>query len=146
MQWAIADSLGLIHKDGTKTCHHHFDPPQRGWLPRFGILRGIIWMGTWKTLHPRKILHATSSISVHGSFHQASLEPGHSGLELRTWATAAPNIKFEPYIIYNNPIYPNLRRLEDKFPKRLAPFFLRRIFFTIVSIFFDIEWYFRFCR
>ena len=44
-------------------------------------------METWKTLHPRRNLHAPSSISVHGSFHQANLEPGSSGQELRTLPT-----------------------------------------------------------
>ena len=27
---------------------------------------GVDWMGTWRTLHPRRILHATGAISVHG--------------------------------------------------------------------------------
>ena len=33
--------------------------------PRFGTPRGVIWMGTWRTLHPRRILHAPGAISVH---------------------------------------------------------------------------------
>ena len=65
-QWAITDGLGLILKDGPETCHHNFDLPRRGWLPCFGTPRGIICMGSWRTLHPRWILHAPGSISVHG--------------------------------------------------------------------------------
>ena len=44
-------------------------------------------MGTWRTLHPKLILYAPVAISVHGSFRQASLEPGPSGQELRTLLT-----------------------------------------------------------
>ena len=40
-------------------------------------------MGTWRTLHPRRILHEPGAISVHDSFRQVSLEPGPSGQELR---------------------------------------------------------------
>ena len=40
-------------------------------------------METWRTLHPRRILHAPGAISAHGCFRQASLEPGPSGQELR---------------------------------------------------------------
>ena len=74
-------------KDEPETCYRNFDPPWREWLPRFDTPRGIIWMGTWRTLHPRRILHAPGAISVHGSFRQASLEPGPSGQELRTLST-----------------------------------------------------------
>ena len=44
-------------------------------------------MRTWRTLHPRRILHAPDAISVHGSFHQVSLEHGPSGQVLRTLPT-----------------------------------------------------------
>ena len=44
-------------------------------------------MGTWRTLYPRRILHALDDISVHCSLRQASLEPGPSGQELRTRPT-----------------------------------------------------------
>ena len=44
-------------------------------------------MGTWRTLHPRRILHSPGAISVHDSFHQASLEPEPSGQELSTLPT-----------------------------------------------------------
>ena len=44
----------------------NFDPPRRGWLPRFDTPRGIIWMGTWRTLHPRRILYAPGAINEHG--------------------------------------------------------------------------------
>ena len=37
--------------------------------------------------HPRRILRAAGAISVHGSFRQASLEPGSSGQELWTLPT-----------------------------------------------------------
>ena len=77
MQWAIADGLGFIPKDAPETYHHNFDQPRRGWLPRFGTPRSIIWMGTWRTLHPRRILHARGVISVHVGF---------SPCEPQTWA------------------------------------------------------------
>ena len=48
MQWAIADCLGLILKDGPETYHYNFDPPQRGWLAHFGTPGHIIYMGSWK--------------------------------------------------------------------------------------------------
>ena len=38
-------------------------------------------MGIWRTLHPRRILHAPGVISLHDVFRQASIEPG---LELKT--------------------------------------------------------------
>ena len=41
-KWAIPDGLGLIPEDDAETCHHNFDPPRRGWLLRFGTLRGIV--------------------------------------------------------------------------------------------------------
>ena len=44
-------------------------------LPHFGTPRSIIWMGTWRTLHTRRILHAPDANSVHGGFRQLSLEP-----------------------------------------------------------------------
>ena len=31
------------------------------------LCRGIIWMGTWRTLHPLWISHTLGAISVHGS-------------------------------------------------------------------------------
>ena len=38
--------------------------------------------GTWRTLHPRRILHAPGAISVHGGLWLVtSLEPGPSGLK-----------------------------------------------------------------
>ena len=43
----------------------HYDL-RRVWFPRFGTPRGIIWIGTWRTLHPRQILNAPGAISVHG--------------------------------------------------------------------------------
>ena len=52
----------------------------------FGTPKGIIWMGTWRTLQPRRIL-APGAISVYDSFRLASLEPGPSGQELRTLRT-----------------------------------------------------------
>ena len=58
----------MIPKNDPETCHRNFDPPQRGWLLRFGTPRGIIWMGTWITIHPWRILHASGAISVHSYF------------------------------------------------------------------------------
>ena len=58
--------LEFIPKDDPETCHYNFGLPQRGWLTRFGIPKGIKWMGTWKTFHHRRILHAPGAISVHG--------------------------------------------------------------------------------
>ena len=85
--WDIADGRGFIPKDDPETCYRNFDPPRRGWLPNFGTPTGIIWVGTWRTLLPRQILHAPISFSVHGSFCLASLEPGPSDQELRTLPT-----------------------------------------------------------
>ena len=45
MQWAIAEDLGLIPKDGPETCHHNFDLPWRGWIPGLATPRGIILNG-----------------------------------------------------------------------------------------------------
>ena len=42
----------------------------------FGTSRGIILMQTWRTLHPRRILHASGAISVY-----RGVSPG----EPRTW-------------------------------------------------------------
>ena len=64
----LLSSLGLIPKDGPETCHHNFDLPRMGLLPRFGTPRGIIWMGTWRSLHPRQTLLAPGAISVYGGF------------------------------------------------------------------------------
>ena len=64
-----------------------FDQPLRGWLPRFDIPRGIIWMGAWRTLHPRRILHAPGAINVHGGF-----SPGEPRIrELRSRAERSTN-------------------------------------------------------
>ena len=41
-RWTIADGLGLYSKNVPRICHHNFDLPRRGWLPRFGNPRGII--------------------------------------------------------------------------------------------------------
>ena len=67
MRWAIADSLGFIPEDDPKTCNHNFDPPWRGWLSRFGTPRDIIWMGTCRILHPRRILPAPRLVLVDSS-------------------------------------------------------------------------------
>ena len=89
-QWSIADDLTFVSKDGQKTCNHNFDLPRRGWLPHFGTPRGIIWMRTWRTLHPWRILHAPDAISVYGVASQASLEPGRSRTELSALPTERP--------------------------------------------------------
>ena len=90
--WAIADGLGLIPKDDPEICHRNFDPSRRGWLSRFGTPRGIIRMVTWRTLHLRRILHASGAISKHGSFSPG--EPRTRALQSRNeysadWATEA---------------------------------------------------------
>ena len=54
-------------EDDPEICHHNFDLPRRGWFPRFGTPRGIIWTGTWRTLHPRWILRAPAAINIHAS-------------------------------------------------------------------------------
>ena len=58
----------LIHKGGDGS-------------PRFDSPRSIIWMETWRTFFPRRMLHQVplANMSV---FPQASLEPEHSGHEL----------------------------------------------------------------
>ena len=68
MQWANANGVVLIPKDGPQTCHHYFDLPlpRRGWLPHFDTPMRIILMGAWRILPPRRILHAPGAISFHG--------------------------------------------------------------------------------
>ena len=47
-------------------------------------------MGTWRTLHPRRILYTPGAISIYGCVSQASLEPVPSEAECSAdWATAA---------------------------------------------------------
>ena len=90
-----AVGLGFIPKDDSETCHHNFDPPRRGWLPCFGIPIGIIWIGTWKTLHTRPILHAPGAISVHDSVSLSELRTRdlRSGAECSSdLPTAGPSI------------------------------------------------------
>ena len=41
--------------------------------------RGIIWMRAWRTLYPRRILHAPGAIKM---FRQVRLKPGPSSPEL----------------------------------------------------------------
>ena len=36
MQWIIADSVEFTLMNDPETCHNNFDPPQKGWLHRFG--------------------------------------------------------------------------------------------------------------
>ena len=62
-------------------------------LPCFGNPRGIIWMGTWKTLHLRRILCVPGAISVHGGFSPG--KPRTRAIRSRDqdttdWITAAP--------------------------------------------------------
>ena len=63
-KWAFADGLGFSPEDDPERCRHNFHLPWRGWLPCLVIPRGIIWMGTWRTWHPRQILHAPSAINL----------------------------------------------------------------------------------
>ena len=85
--WAIADSQGFIPKDDPETWYRNFGPPWRGWLPRFGTPKGIIWMRTWRTMRKRWILHAPGAISVHG---------GVSTGEPRTRAISDPELSGHP--------------------------------------------------
>ena len=55
-----ADGLRLIPRNGMNICHHNSDSSRRGWLPR-----GIIFIGSCRTLLPRWILSAQRAISVH---------------------------------------------------------------------------------
>ena len=92
--WAIADSQGFIPKDDPETWYRNFGPPWRGWLPRFGTPKGIIWMRTWRTMRKRWILHAPGAISVQGGFSLGGPRTLAllSGAEDSTdWATAALN-------------------------------------------------------
>ena len=90
-QWDIADDLEFVLKDYLETCHHNFDPSRREWLSHFDTPRGIIWMGTWRTLYPRWILHASDAISIHGGVlaGKPRAQVRRSGTEHSAdWATA----------------------------------------------------------
>ena len=57
-------------------------------------------MGTWKTLHPRLILHTPGAISLHGSFStgKPQTQAIRSGAEDSTdWATEAFTEPQRPY-------------------------------------------------
>ena len=114
-QWAIADGLGFIPKDDLETCHRNFDQPRSGWLLRFGTPRGTIWMGTYGTLHPQRILHAPVAISLHDSFCQAIIDTGPSGQELSTLTTGQ--------------LRPNMRVKANSFNSKFETFYIILIFF-----------------
>ena len=114
-----ADGLGLIPKDSSKTHHPNFDPPWRGWLPSFSILRGTICMGTWTTLHPWRILYAPGALSGHrqiskcskSAFRQASLSHWPSCPVLSALSTG-PTRSFLMYeddfiLVFNNLKWPS---------------------------------------
>ena len=65
-QWVIADDLRLIPENNLETYHHDFDLPRRGWLSNFDTPTCLMWMETWRTLHPRRVIHAPGVISVQG--------------------------------------------------------------------------------
>ena len=90
-KWGIADVLGFNPKNDPETCHRNFNAPKMGWLPHFRTPRGIIYMGTWRTLLTRRILHAPGAIS---SFRQASLEFGPQSVveDFTVCTAAAPEI------------------------------------------------------
>ena len=69
----IAEGLVFIPKNDRETCHLKFDPPRSGWLLHIGIPRCIIWMKTWRTLQPRRILHASCAIHVHSGFSSGEI-------------------------------------------------------------------------
>ena len=55
--------------------------------------RVIIWMGTWRTLHPQRILHRPNTICVHGSVSPGVPRPWAlwAGAECSAdWSTANP--------------------------------------------------------
>ena len=106
LRWrAIANGLGFIPTDDPETCHRNYDPPRREWLSRYGAPRCIIRMGTWRTLHPRRILYAPGVISVQRHFRQASFEPGPSGQELRTLPTGQLTYDLKCWVTYNVTLY-----------------------------------------
>ena len=70
-QWAIVIGLRYIRKDDPET-HHNFDPPRRGWLSCLGTSIGMIWMGTLRTLHPRKFYMHLASLAFMAVFNQAN--------------------------------------------------------------------------
>ena len=112
--WATADGLGFIPKDVPETCHCNFDPLRRGRLLRFSTPRGIIWMGIWRTLYSRRILHATSAISVHGRFSPG--EPLIRVIQSRVQnsthlATVAPGKKVKSW--HFSTIYSTYGKLRD---------------------------------
>ena len=83
IQWAIADGLGLIPNNGPEICHHTFDPPRRGWLPRFRTPRDIFRMGIWRTLQSQQILHAPGAISMHGNVSAGKPRRKYSVITMR---------------------------------------------------------------
>ena len=102
-------------------CHTRFLIWRQGLSRRLKTLdvtpRGIIWMGAWRTLHPRRILHALGAISVHGNFRQESLKPGPSGQELRTLPTGQlqPPVKSGEPVSQNSEMERWIRLLENIF-------------------------------
>lgn len=64
----VADRFELIPKDCLETYHHNLDPPQRGWHGPYAlvILRSIIWMGNWTSLHKQQILNESDAVRIHG--------------------------------------------------------------------------------
>ena len=89
MQSDIAVDLRRISKDDLETCHHNFDPPRRVCLPRFGTPRGIIWMGTWRTLHSEEFYMHHVPLAYILVFHQASLELRSGAEYSANWETKA---------------------------------------------------------
>ena len=94
--------------------HHNFHHVRRGWLLRFSTPRGIIWMGIWRTLYSRRILHATSAISVHGRFSPG--EPLIRVIQSRVQnsthlATVAPGKKVKSW--HFSTIYSTYGKLRD---------------------------------
>ena len=98
--WLVGFNFGRQLSSGllpTVWDTHNFDPPQRGCYSAWGshtlcvcpshhlspaTPTDMIWIGTWRTLHPRWIFHAQAPLAYMALFRRASLEPRPSGPEL----------------------------------------------------------------
>ena len=88
-QRASDGGLGLIPKNDPETCRYNFNLSWRGWFPRFGTPRGIIWMGTWRTLHSEEFYMHHVPLAYILVFHQASLELRSGAEYSANWETKA---------------------------------------------------------
>ena len=87
-----SDGLGLVPKDDPETCHCNFDPPQRGWLPRFGTPRRHNLDGNLEDIGPTMDFTCTRRQKLNAGFlpGEPRTRALRSGAEYSTdWATAA---------------------------------------------------------